>query len=441
MVMSMEKNEKLILRDYQRSMIKWMLATPRNINKDWPGLGKTLEAAEATYKFPCLVICRKHAIRQWEEFLQTQYPHQSVVACVGTRTQRQKLLNSEADWYIINHAMLATYHLPVHVQTVIGDEAQAFRNRNSDQTRAMYHYVNEMLDDARVHLLTANPAWKSADDVWSLVNILYPAIVPPYREFVQMFMVTDSSPYGVRVLGVKRSMRRQLERILTPIAFGRTSKDVGRELPPTIETVVNLDFPKQIQDFYDETKRKYRMLLEDEDGDELRIDLSSSAIIHTLRKITAFAGKIDAICQIVEDNRKPTLIGVWYKEFARAIYDKLGKHQCYLITGETDALIRQKIAQRAAREGKHVVATEASMTDSVNLQDFRQVIFGEEHYAPGANYQFLSRVVRDRNDDGRDRDPVLVYYVHVRKTIDKVIHNVTTRRQGGIKEILAGSLV
>lgn len=438
------ENNLLVPRTYQAEMSKWMYETRRVINKDWPGLGKTLEAGNATKHFPALIVCRKHAMGQWADFLTTQYPHTKVGLCVGTRKQRQAVLDDhQYDWYIINHAMLATYNLPTNILTFIGDEAQAFRNRNSTQARAAFEFVNSKTNPVPyVYLLTANPGWKSVDDVWMLINILYPKIVPPYREFVDMFCYTDNAPWGPRVLGVRKSMKAELQSMLRPISWGRTYKDVGRYLPTKIESIVNVPFTSALRKIYADTKQTYRLKLYNEEDGNYHIDLSSSALLHTLRRITCNPDKIEAIRQIVEDNQKLTLVGMWYKEHAQLVYEALGgRTAAYLLTGEVDALERTRIAVRAQREGKHVVATEASLTDSINLQGFRQVIFGEEHYAPGANYQFLSRVVRDRNDDGADTEPVLVYYVHVPGSIDKIIHRVATRRQGSIKEIIAEALV
>jgi superfamily II DNA or RNA helicase len=395
----------------------------------------TLESAEAA-ETPCLIVCPKHLIEQWGDFLKEQYADKKIVLAVGSSVERNKALNCNADFYVVNYDMIRNYKLPTEINTVIFDESHHLRNRTAQRSRAAKAIANRK-PDLRVYMLSASPMWKSIEDIWMQLHILYPTIFSSYGDFVKMFCVAIATPYGPRIVSIKREMRKVLNDILEPIKMGRSYKDVGRELPPVIENVVTFNLDAPLRDVYNRIKNTYKLKWEEE-GEERVMLFQGPGMIHSLRVVTACEAKYEAIKEIIEDNKKQTLVYMWYRDHAATMASHLDN--CVLLTGEMDASVRRQAALRAQRQGKHIVATQASLMEGVNLQNFRQVIYGEEDYAPGSRYQSLSRVVRDRNGQSND-DPVLVYYVQAKTTIDTVIHNVAKRRKATIKDVISESLV
>src|SRR5690349_10606425 len=242
------RSQMLTPRDYQITGIEWLRQVRRGLLTDHPGLGKTLMSAEAA-ETPCLVTAPKHLLAQWADFLKEQYPNAVVSMADGARKSRDKALDVKADWWVINHAMLRSYDMPTDIKTIIVDESHHFRNRNAEQSRALKALANRD-KNVRVYMLSASPMWKSLDDIWMQLHILYPQVFTSYHRFVEMFFVTVDNPYTTKVVAVKKKMKKVLEDTLSPIKMGRSYKDVGRMLPDRIDNVVKVELEKEVREFY-----------------------------------------------------------------------------------------------------------------------------------------------------------------------------------------------
>lgn len=404
--------------------------TRRAFNTDWPGLGKTLES-DAAVELPCLVVCRTFLTGQWSSFLKNQHPELVISEASGTRSQRNKALDVVADYYVVNYEMLSSYDLPVGYKTVIFDESHHLRNRRADKSRAAAKLVEN--SNIRVYMLTATPMWRELDDIWMQLHILYPKIFTSYNEFVEMFFITEDTPYGTKILCTKKAMKKELDNILSPIKMGRSYKDVGRFLPNIIENIVSLKLGSEQKKLYKQLKTDYKLKF-DMGDDETQMIFNGAGLLHALRQVTMSAGKVEAVKGIIEDSGKPTVIGTWYRDHAEMIHKSL--KNSVLITGELNPDIRRKMALEAQRRKQHIVCTEASICEGVDLCEYKNVIMVEQHWPPGANYQFISRVVRDRNDNGEDQEPVHITYVLVERSVDTTIHHVAKKRSATMKDII-----
>ena len=222
---------------------------------------------------------------------------------------------------------------------------------------------------------------------------------------------------------------RELDMLLSYCRMGRTAAEVGRQLPELTEQYVKINFPKELRDKYRAMKTSYRF-------EELQFD-NYSQVMLALRQCTAFPGKIDAIADLVDDlNGQPVVVFVWYKWTAELIAAELRRRGIHpsIITGEVGGADRAQLA----KSSNVVIATIASLSEGVDLSHVRYVVFAEEHYTPGSNYQALSRMRRERADGSTD--PVVAYYVHVRGTVDEAIHRVSRSRTATIKEVLKEAL-
>jgi superfamily II DNA or RNA helicase len=430
----------LVPRDYQLYGRDWLRSgVPRKMLTDQAGLGKTLTAmlAAASFPGPRLVVAPKYLVTQWADAIKTQFPDHVVSLCIGSRKDRTAALKRRADWYVVNTAMLRTYVFPFadKLRTVIYDEFHHYRNRKSMQARAAF----ELTKNPKINIfgLTASPMWKQVDDIWMQLHILQPKIFSSYNDFVDQFCLTDkSSPYGVKVIGLRKKMVKELDEVLSIVCLGRTYGDVGRSLPRTVESTVKVEFPAELRKKYVAIRERFRIEVDEaaERGDNRFITLSAGSMMHTLRQITAFPGKIEAVRDLIEDLDKPAVVFTWYRDHASQVADAIPEAVC--ITGELDAETRHFLALKAQREKRTIVATLSSLSEGINLYDYRVVVFFECHWPPGSNYQALSRVVRDRNDDGQDQDPVLVYHCMVPNTVDETIYKVTKKREATIRDVM-----
>ena len=95
-------------RKYQQTGINWLFSHRRAALLDDPGLGKTLQAAEAAIS-PTLIIAPSHLTHQWWAFLHTQFPDQMAVVADGPTKERlmvcQAAVAMHIPWLIINKEM------------------------------------------------------------------------------------------------------------------------------------------------------------------------------------------------------------------------------------------------------------------------------------------------------------------------------------------------
>lgn len=430
----MEDTEEIVApfeeREYQEFGTFFLKTIRRGWLTDDPGLGKTRQAINAA-ELPAMVVAPYYLGGQWADAIRRVHGDAKIAHANGTRKERDRILDRKADWYIVNPEMVKSYDMPTEIRTYINDEAHHLSHRQADKTKAV-NLMENRDPNARIYHLTATPFWKNIDDIWMQGHILYPKIFNSYHQFVKLYCRTIRTPWGgPKVLGVKTAMRRGLNELLKPIMLGRTYKDVGRFLPDTVETIIRLDMDPVLRAVYNQVLNNYYLMWEDEE-EKRRLIFNPATALHPLRQITAKAGKFDAINQIIVDNNQPAVIGFLYRDHATEMYKMLGEKNAVLVTGEQSGQERQKLALWAQANKKHIVASQKSLSEGVNLPEYRLFIWGETDHVPGRNHQFLSRVVRDRNDGGRDTSPVRVYYVEVRNTVDGIIRRVSKSRKTAI---------
>ena len=385
---------------------------------DAPGLGKTLMAANAA-ETPALVFCPTYLVEQWYDFLQEQFPGQSVAKAQGSRTERQAAINVWADWTICNTEMLRSYTFK-HYSTIIVDEAHYLRNRNSQQAKAAFQLTK---NTEYVYLLTATPIYREADDLYMLLHILDRQTFTSYYGFVREYCKAIETPWALKVVGVRN--QQELKKTLSQYSLGRSYSDVAMQLPPIINNVVKLDWSLSQQAHYKEMRDFYR-------DNGVPLD-SAGEVLQKLRQATLCPEKLTATTEIVESllPTEKVVIFTWYRMSAELLALKF---DVQAITGDMEVTLRRGFA--LDKDNRITIATMASLSEGIDLSHARTVIFFEEDYTPGRMYQALSRVRRA----SPDTTPVRAYFLQVKGTVDEVVHKAVLRRTTNAREILQGAL-
>ena len=441
----------LTSREYQGEGIDFLWRTKRAMITDAPGLGKTIQAALAA-ELPCIVVAPTYLTQQWAQWLKEHLPNRKVVVARGNRREKVDCLLNPADFLIINKEMLRTHIQEVAViakrfryNTVIFDESHHLRNQTTGASRGAV-VLGQVVK--RVYLLTATPIWKEADDLYMPLQIMHPDLFKSYNDFVETWCVNDPNQFGVKVFGIKKNMLDELNRMMDVVRIGRTYKQAGRDLPPIIENTLKIEFSDVEQTRYNTAVETYRLQLEDES----MVMTSYMEVMHTLRNLTGLE-KIDPIVETVKDTESfhggKYVIFTWYRDIA----DRLQKAipEAIYISGD----MKPDERQRLSKLEKPIITTIPALSEGVDMSWAKMVIYAEEHWPPGSQVQSLMRVRRERQlgdrstgDDEIDRearaelnaDPILVYYVHVKGSIDETIHATSRRRSATAKEVLSEAL-
>lgn len=420
------------LRDYQVEGVEFLHSHKRAMLNDAPGLGKTIQATFAAEP-PVLVSAPNYLVPQWQEWLEDEL-HYDSKAAIGDKFDRLRVLKSGQDWTVTNHEMLST--LPDDFmdlaeggrwRTVIIDESHHLKSHRGLRSKTMVKVADPRWTE-RVYELTATPVKREIDDFFMQLRILQPDIFTSYNHFVRTFCIYDEDRYGVQVLGAKSTMLPELQELLSVLRLGRSYADVGRSLPPVVERYIPIELTPGQRELYDDVLDYWRVRDETE---ELSYNSYMEAY-HSIRKHLTGYLKTEAVKDLIEDEGVHVIF-TWYKPTAEAIATRVP--DCELATG--DFTVEER--RTRALSGNNVAATISSLSEGIDLSHARNVIFAEEDWTPGSNYQALSRVVRERQHESND-EPVIVNYVHCKGTIDEVIHRRSKSRAGTVKEVVKESL-
>lgn len=400
------------LREHKRGGLTWAA-----------GMGKTYGASEAAVGRTCVTCPNAAVADQWIEWLNAAYPGINVAnAAYGPFLDRHHAIQSKWDWLVINHDAWRTYWIEAP-DTLIVDEAHHFRNREAKRSVQLRHLAHRT---ERVIELTATPIYKDIGDLYHILHILDPKEFSSYWAFLQKWAVTSDYGFGTKIVRIKN--RRKLDEMLEKYFRTRSYKGEGLDLPKRIDKQVVVRMNAEDMAKY-RTLRDFYIIRAQGEEEEKRF-LNAGAVLHELRKMTVTKDKLDAVRSIVDDTPgdEPITVFCWYVDTAHRVAEALDG---VAITGEIKGEHRREIARTGGKDNKRVrVATIPSIAEGINeFAVSRTVIFFEETYVPGQQYQALTRV--QRFSAAGNNDPIIAYWVRHAGTVDQVVHDTAHKRSTG----------
>ncbi len=272
------------LRPYQRVGFSWLMTLAHygfgGILADDMGLGKTIQviAFLLYYKqkdgsLPSLVVCPASLILNWQAELARFAPGLRVTCVMGTQAVRSELLSEDADVIVTSYDLIKRdieHYEGKSFYAVIADEAQYIKNPGTQAAKAV------KLINGRVRLaLTGTPVENSLSELWSAYDFLMPGYLYSYskfREKLEAPIVKDRD----------KGAQDNLTRLVSPFILRRLKKDVLKELPDKLETVVYVSLEGEQHTLYGAHVAKMRAQLE-EGGMENKIEIL--AMLTRLRQI------------------------------------------------------------------------------------------------------------------------------------------------------------
>lgn len=447
----------------------------RHILTDAPGAGKSFQSTEAAIELTpdsthsILIITPAHLVPQWFDFIDDQYPDDTIISFEGSHARKAQSAAVHARWYIASVQslrskkfldMYTTLAIQHHIDCIILDESHYCKNRDSHTSHNVLKLTNPNLIQ-HVILLTATPVIKEADDLYMQLRICDPFTFHNFDAFLNTYCYFSWTRWGATNVALRKNAPQALSRWM----MGRTYKDIGLELPPLISPPpVTHEMISQRRTAYDNIKTYWYTLIDnvkhDSQGQPVLTANSAMEVMHMLRHIISSPEKQSSLISHLHDDPGPYLIAVFYRNSAKELHSYLLEHagiNAQIITGEVPAADRLRIAKDSAHTPNSVViATIPSITEGCDLSHCNTVYFYEEDFTPGKMYQFLSRVRRHRDtpettrggytieivdnhlhieENPNDR-PVIVKYFHADKTIDTHIHAVQTLRAVNVRDLV-----
>jgi len=230
-----------VLRPYQKEGAAWLLFLRQHgfggILADEMGLGKTAQVlaclravrqSGAGSAGPSLVVCPSSLVFNWEAEAKKFTPSLRVLALHGA--ERRALFSEipSHDLVLTSYALLrrdAGHYRGLEFDTVILDEAQHIKNRQTQNARAV-----KAVRARHKLVLTGTPMENSVLDLWSLFDFLMPGYLGGAEDFRQRCEIPIMRD---RDAGAQARLARRLR----PFVLRRLKRQVAADLPEKIEQV------------------------------------------------------------------------------------------------------------------------------------------------------------------------------------------------------------
>lgn len=182
----------------QRTTAAFMSGHNRCFNLNDLGTGKTLATLWAYDYLRSIGVVHKALVvsplstleRAWCDEVFNHFPHLTTAVLHGSRDKRLKMLNTEADIYVINHdglkvsGMVDELNKRNDIDLVIIDEvSQAARTASSDRWKSLAKVVRHEIAKGVQRMawgLTGTPVPNNPTDAWAQCRLIVPERVPPY---------------------------------------------------------------------------------------------------------------------------------------------------------------------------------------------------------------------------------------------------------------------
>ena len=267
------------LRPYQQSGFAWLArladAGLGGILADDMGLGKTLQVLSlaahlrAAGRPPLLVVAPTSVVGAWAGEAATFLPDLRVVTVDRTAARRGHPLAEAvagADVVVTSYALFRIEHDEYDAQewsALVLDEAQMVKNHES-RAYACARTLRAPVKFA----VTGTPLENTVMELWALLGIVAPGLFPSQKRFVEHFRLPIERAGDSERLA-------QLRRLIRPVVLRRTKESVASELPPRVETVVDVELAPKHRSVYDRQLQRERQkvlgLLADFDGNRFEI--------------------------------------------------------------------------------------------------------------------------------------------------------------------------
>jgi len=410
---------------------------------DEMGLGKSCQAIRWWRKYtdknlPILLICPAGLKWNWKDEIKKWAPKYTVVT-LSTKTPFDYKPKKEAFYkkvYIINYDILKAW-LPwlkkIPFSTVVMDECHLIKNRKSQRSKAS---KSISLKIPHRILLSGTPLTNMPADLWVALNILDRKGFPSFFAFCSEYAKPKKTPWGWTFKGAKNLGK--LHRILKrSYMIRRLKKDVLKDLPDKVHTVVPIDLLPAQRKKYD--KAKFDFLRWANKKQHTMSKSQFETVSKTkMMKLKTVVGKlkmnflVEWIENFLEENDGKLIVFGIHKKVLKQLHDKFEKISV-LVNGEVsmkDRKVRTKRFQKKENCRIFFGNIHAAGT-GWNGSMANTVLFVELDWVP-ANMNQAS----DRPHRIGQKGNTSVYYLVARNTIEYTLCKMLQDKQGISDEVL-----
>lgn len=315
--------------------------------------------------------------------------------------------------------------IKLNFNTIIGDEIQYISGADTIRTRAMNQICFSLFNSKKI-FISGTPYETKTAQFFPCLHILSPDDFADEYRYKMRYCDPVKTFFGWKFEGLSNA--KELHDIISKFMIRRLKKDVWKELPEKIRSVIPMNIKKSDRDKYDKVDRELELAI-------LNKEKNALSKLEALKQ-ASFNAKINSmilwIKEFLEVNDK-LIVFIWHKESCE-ILEKEFKGKSVSITGKTPTNLREKNKEEFQNNPKIklFIGQIKSAGVGLNLTSSSAVAFLEfGTTAPGME-QAEDRVHRL----GQKSEKVFAYYLIMENSIDEQIMEVLNRRNKDLKMVL-----
>jgi SNF2 family DNA or RNA helicase len=438
------------LRDYQVLGYNWLCRLSEwgagACLADDMGLGKTLQSLalilNRAAQGPTLILAPTSVCANWIDETLRFAPTLNPIRFGASN--RQKTLDElkPFDLLICSYGLLQTEASSLQAvswQTLVADEAQAFKNASTKRSKA----VMELEADFKM-IATGTPIENHLGELWNLFQFINPGLLGSRETFNNKFAYPIENQKDPAASG-------KLKNLISPFILRRLKRDVLTELPPRTDITLRVDLGREETALYEALRLEAVSNLTDKDMKPNEQRIRALAGIMKLRRAVCNPNMVlrnanipsaklemfnTVLQELLENNHKALVFSqfVDHLSLIRAHLDKQGISYQYLDGSTSTRKRTTAIRDFQAGEGDIFLISLKAGGVGLNLTAADYVIHMDPWWNPAVEDQASDRAHRI----GQQR-PVTVYRIVANDTIEEKIVALHAQKRDLADSLLEGS--
>jgi len=324
---------------------------------------------------------------------------------------------------------------------IVFDEAHRLKNRDAQQTKGAVQLLDAS-SRPRVHMMSGTMFLNYPNELWSMLNMLYPDEYSDYEDFVYEYCVTIPSFWGPRIVGAKKKNLPELRQRLDKIMIRREKQDVLKDLPPKTYREIPLAMsPKQLKVYKDLETDLWAYLETGEsitapNGLALTMKLRQVSLDPKLLGADIPSPKTTALKELIDDivsSGKKVAIFSWFASYLDMLSSELKDVKWELISGKAGSEEERRASRLRFQEGdSEVMLGSISTMIGIDLTSADICIFTDRFWVPNTNVQ-----AEDRLHRLGQKGNVLIVDLVMEDSIDQDMRTVLRRKSQAFNETIA----
>lgn len=313
----------------------------------------------------------------------------------------------------------------MNFKTIIADEVQYISGAETIRSRALTQ-ISFALPNAKKIFISGTPYETKTLQFYPALHILDTENFKSEYKYKMRFCNPVKTYWGWNFEGLSNA--KELHEIISKFMIRRLKKDVLKDLPPKIRSVIPMKIKATERKIYDDADRELELAIINKEKNAL-------SKLEALKQ-ASFKAKMNSmlswIKEYLEINEK-LVVFIWHRESCE-ILEKEFKGKCVSVTGDTPTKKRDELKERFQNDPKIklFIGQIKSAGVGLTLTSSKAVVFLEfGSTAPGME-QAEDRVHRI----GQTADSVLAYYLVLENSIDEQIMEILNRRNKDLKRVM-----